>query len=116
MTNNNMMNWPLDTSWSCEICDNTPFGIDGMRLLMSSGLHWGIVHATCYCNKCKTPYRMRDKNNEVVTFPICQVKSDWMAVTKALWKTHGIKYLELEIQEWEDEFEKQGLSIPKETT
>ena len=53
----NVMNWPIKRGWKCIICGNQAGGIDGNDLL-SIGLHWGIVHATCYCDDCNTPYRI----------------------------------------------------------
>ena len=100
---NNQMNWPIKWGWKCEICGNQPVGIDGIGLL-SVGLYWGIVHARCYCSKCHTPYRMRDKDDNVVITPICQVKEDWIETTKSLWNTHGEGYTDLDDGAWEKEY------------
>ena len=95
--NRNSMNWPRDKDYKCAICGSTM-------------LEWGIAHATCYCTDCGTPYRMRDKNGERVTAPICQVKENWMEVTKAIWKQY--ETLDCELDRWLEMFDKLGLDRP----
>ena len=96
---NNTMNWPLAKDWVCEICG------DNRRP------EWGLVHATCYCATCDTPYRMRNKAGDIVTTPICKVKPEWLEVTKSLWNKHDSLNHELEI--WLQEFDNLGLPRPE---
>ena len=71
------MNWPLDPNWKCEICG-------------SRELTWGLPHATCRCDVCHTQYRMRNEDDEVVSIPICQLRSEYKKSVKNAWDKLGI--------------------------
>lgn len=59
------MNWPLVADWKCPTCGQ------------NEGLEWGLIHAQCRCNVCHTQFRMRDKENTITMFPICQLKDEY---------------------------------------
>lgn len=67
------MDWPLADDWKCETCgENGP-------------LEWGFVHAQCRCMNCHTEYKMRDKDQNVVNTPICQLKDEYKIPSRLLW-------------------------------
>jgi len=97
-----VMDWPLDTNWSCEICGSKPF------LLISSGLTWGLVHAQCRCDECHTQYHMRNDEGKVVTTPICRLKTEYKEPFKRAWQKYHLNLSEISDTQLEE-------FMPKET-
>ncbi len=101
------MNWPLAADWICETCGLGPGDGDRAKdehsVLVSiwGSLTWGIVHATCRCNRCHTQYRMRDAEGEVVTTPICNLKPEYQEPAKWAWKEWGEPIDELSDYKWD---------------
>lgn len=60
-----LMDWEIKQNWICETCG------------VNAGLTWGLVHAECRCNKCHTPYGMRDKEGNIVTEPMSKLKDEY---------------------------------------
>lgn len=83
------MNWPLSKDWKCETCDTR------------SVLIWGLQHGTCRCDQCHTQYRMRDNENSVVDFPICQLKDEWKVAAKTGWEILQKPLTQFTQEEWE---------------
>ena len=101
------MNWPMDASWVCETCGMGP-GMDDRAedertivAMLFGSLTWGLVHGVCRCNRCHTQYRMRDDDGEVVTTPICNLKSEYQEPAKWAWKEWGEPVDEISDYKWD---------------
>ena len=84
-----IMDWPLDTSWKCEICG-------------SLNLLWGLAHGTCRCEICHTQYRMRDEKDKIVTIPICQLKKEYYQPAKKLYQKLKIPMTQWTDKQWDE--------------
>lgn len=101
------MDWPLAASWVCETCGLGPGMKDSAEdehsVLISiwGSLTWGLVHATCRCNRCHTPYRMRGDDDKPITTPICSVKPEYREAAKWAWKEWEQPVDELSDYKWD---------------
>jgi len=68
-----VMNWPLEAGWKCKYCGK-------------QDLSWAITHAEAHCQDCHAVYRLRDKDNNLVSVPIDSIKPDY-----------GVAYLNIPI-------------------
>ena len=84
------MNWEKSPDWKCEICGQ------------NQGLTWGFVHAQCRCNVCHTQYRMRNKDGDIVTIPICQLKPEYYEAFKILWEKYKRPIEKTTDVEWDE--------------
>ena len=84
-----VMDWPRDNNWKCETCGGSPV------------LIWGFIHAECRCSYCHTQYSMRDKNQKVVTTPICLLKPEYKEPAKLLWRNFSIPVDEATDKQWD---------------
>lgn len=67
------MNWPLNKDWKCEICGE------------HTDLEWGMLHARCRCSQCHVQYHMKDKEDNIVSIPICMIKDEYRKPTQYGW-------------------------------
>lgn len=94
------MNWELNKAWKCETCE------------LNAGLTWGLVHGQCRCNSCHTQYRMRDKDDNMVDTPICNLKKEYREPAKHGWKKLQKPLTEFTAQHWEGLFAELNLQDP----
>lgn len=83
-----IMDWPIDSNWQCEICGE------------KARPQWGLIHAQCRCITCHAQYRMRNDKDEVVTRPICQLKTEYNEPVKLAWEKYHIPLEELSDEQW----------------
>lgn len=81
---NNLMNWAMVRGWCCDICGNRPIFMFENWIIL--GLHWGITHGVCYCDKCNAPYTMLPYDG----VPKSIIKPEFKEATIAIWKEKHI--------------------------
>jgi hypothetical protein len=77
------MDWKLDNGWVCPTCGK------------NEGLEWGLVHAQCRCNVCHTEFTMRNKDEAVVTTPICMLKDEYKEPVKKIYDKYQVPIEEM---------------------
>ena len=84
------MDWPIDRFWVCETCGKY------------QGLEWGLIHSECRCEKCHTPYWMRDKDDKIVRIPISNLKPEYKNLAKIGWKKYGTPIDSWDKEKWNE--------------
>ena len=87
---NNVMSWPIDSSWRCEFCDAKTYR-----------LQWHLAHGTCFCEVCGAMYSMLDntaKEYKRLLRPRSVLKPEYVKGAKQHWKETKIS-----MSEWDDE-------------
>jgi len=93
------MNWPVDKGWKCETCGSNVTPNDSPTIWpTASFLIWGMIHGECRCVICHTQYMMRDRELNIVTKPINQLKPGYKAAARI-----GFQAWRDPINTWTDE-------------
>ena len=81
-----VMSWPIVEGWKCQTCEQP------------GSFTWGFVNGHCRCDTCHTEYAMKNNLGNIITTPICLLRSEYIEPAKRGWLLYGIP-----ISMWSDE-------------